>query len=75
MSAPGGWQPIESCPPDQFVLLCGEGWRKATIGRIEDRQSFGRGRWFYDEEGDPFYSDEAPTHWRPLPDPPDKEHS
>lgn len=57
------WRSIESAPKDTYVLVSGAGWKKPTIGKLVDT-------WWYDEALEPFYGDEAPEVWMPLPDPP-----
>jgi hypothetical protein len=69
LSAPAGWQPIESAPKDHSTLLLwgrywseGQGWFQSPLmGRwtaVRDRwECVWGGRWF----------GVRPTHWMPLP--------
>lgn len=75
--APGGWQPIETAPLDQMILLAGR-------SGPEREQYVVSGAWCATGNGDgPFwtdysvkhwsmewYSELEPTHWMPLPAPP-----
>lgn len=59
------WKPIESAPKDGTMVLLGNAvhaWRTAG-GWREAHQDWWDSR---DEEGCEF----PPTHWMPLPDPP-----
>lgn len=74
-SAPDGWQPIDSAPKHQNVLVWREDAGEPWVAQFTDAT-------FYDaENGDPddeawfdlagrYEGVEAPTHWRPLPAPP-----
>lgn len=66
---PSGWRPIETAPKQGFVLLgnADEGWTEQA------RWDEGRREWWSvntdwtDAHGGPLY----PTHWQPLPQPPE----
>ena len=73
------WQPIETAPKDgSYILIAGEG--RVTIGFYhEDKgktliadakpywQDYDRSYWDRFETDDSWF---APTHWMPLPEPP-----
>ena len=69
------WQPIETAPIDGSIFL---GWWPDSIGWIDnDANACAVSTWFiFDKFENPFESprkfgeDGAPTHWMPLPDPP-----
>jgi len=70
------WQPIESAPNGTPVLCY---WPPITIGDIKCSAYTGEawkrfGNWFRtrDGYGAPTYDLNAPTHWMPLPSPPDQ---
>lgn len=54
------WQPIETAPKDEELILAGQ-W---LSGRWEVRN----GRWLANRW--PFVGFSQPTHWMPLPTPP-----
>ena len=56
------WQPIETCPENEHVLLL-EGY--AVIGKLTV--------WDDGEKAWSPYSINKPTHWMPLPKPPEVE--
>lgn len=67
----GAWQPIETAPFDQPLLVFGL-WKPSFIPQGEGRFAV----WERDSRGpaDDFYSDLIngdATHWRPLPEPPE----
>lgn len=65
------WQPIETAPTDgTSILLLIEG--KCVEGLYCRRQS-GEGEW-YDVFTPPGYFNDQPTHWMPLPKPPNLVH-
>lgn len=66
-----GWQPIETAPPGQCVVVF-DG-RKITIAEWADDLGNGPG-WFSAEACGPFEENmiSQPTHWRPLPAPPER---
>jgi hypothetical protein len=68
------WQPIETAPKNQYILLClgGKGWSVGCWNEnIWDGDDKNWGVWVRDEESDtePFYL--TPTHWMPLPELPE----
>lgn len=67
-----GWKPIDSCPKETDVLLFNDVWAD-TFGEIQIGQIDHGGEWNFQSEmhleaGDP--DDFMPTHWMPLPQPP-----
>lgn len=61
------WQPIESCPKEQDVLLFSDMWED-TFGAIQIGQLDHGGEWNLQSEmrlddDEEFF----PTHWMPLP--------
>ena len=59
----GEWQPIESAPSGPDVLV----WASHVIIATKDSH----GEWTRENEGaDLGYSTVRPTHWMPLPEPP-----
>lgn len=77
------WQPIETAPKDGTVLIL---WNGATLGtgswEAYARDELGNAigintedqpdcidRWEWTGEG--FETSPAPTHWQPMPEPPD----
>jgi len=66
MSEPARWQPIETAPKDEPVLTKiddGSGVRNVQPLRYHDRLW-----WFVDDSMYVYY---RPTHWMPLPPPPE----
>jgi hypothetical protein len=73
------WQPIETAPKDQDILLLIEG--KAIQGSWDaqcflDGRSWGPGKWDHISLPDHgcgccSYDNEPATHWMPLPTPPE----
>jgi hypothetical protein len=61
------WQPIETAPSDT-LLLCF--WKSHGNGVSDGWGTAGyfRGRWRSDADDDCHFGD--PTHWMPLPEPP-----
>lgn len=59
-----GWVPIESAPKDERVLLWDGKW--VAAGAYTDYDSIG---WVMDHDEDLLGS--CPTHWHPLPAPPE----
>ena len=56
------WQPIETCPKDEWVLVCEPGWHLMVAKWIYADQ------WQYAQIDDPkFYLSCRPTHWMMLP--------
>lgn len=71
----GGWQPIETCPKDQRVLLFRAG--HIVCGRWDDDRFAAKPRpyWTHDQErlwGRADARKRPPTHWMPLPPPPEE---
>lgn len=72
---PGGkWQTIETAPKDKFVLLCGpSGYTTTplvfTTGIM--RSNYHAGRWIDHANDDLVDWGFEPTHWMPLPTPPE----
>lgn len=67
------WQPIETAPMDQFLLLCGpSGYTTTpmvvTTGRM--CSDYHAGRWIDHANDDLTDWGFEPTHWATLPDPP-----
>lgn len=71
------WQPIESAPRDgSWVLLTGGtidyGWDGDTIPPVVIGQSCGESDWQFAWYDCGYYGEyENPTHWQPLPTPPE----
>lgn len=68
------WKPIATAPKEGLV------WLYSPEQEFDDCGQF-VGMWFKAEQGGGYWMDEAdqrdlvkwpPTHWRPLPDPPNK---
>lgn len=63
------WQPIETCPPEVDRALLALDWGEVIIGRrlstvwVEDGETCEGGA----------YNEITPTHWMPLPSPPQSE--
>jgi len=77
------WHPIETVPDGQHVLLwfprgeCGIGGMEcATVYRHDEQSSTGFSFWTHGgpNAGDDWEprNSEAPTHWMPLPEPPNE---
>ena len=67
------WQPIETAPKDEFVLLAGpSGYTTIetvfTTGRM--CSNYHTGRWIDHANDDLMDWGFSPTHWMPLPKPP-----
>ena len=67
------WQPIETAPKDEFVLLAGpSGYTTIktifTTGRM--CSDYHTGRWIDHANDDLTDFGFRPTHWMPLPKPP-----
>ena len=62
------WQPIETAPRDgTYILLFGRHSRRGGLIQITAR--WGGGDWESADDGYGAYI--IPTHWMPLPDPPE----
>lgn len=58
------WQPIESAPKDEMILLFGAKRSPMVCGMFHSRDG-----WVIETPGE-WVSMYAPTHWKPLPPPP-----
>lgn len=67
------WLAIESAPKDRQVLLFSRHLGSAVIGRWDDQRHHNKPRpyWEYGWMGVTWARDNPPTHWQPLPDPPE----
>lgn len=67
------WQPIETAPIEQHVLVYGEkiAWRGPTFGYLHKDYNGHGEMWTLDGRCGPTCS--SLTHWRPLPTAPSKE--
>jgi hypothetical protein len=59
------WQPIETAPKDGTAILCWDGHN-----RVICRRDNGHFNVIHDSE-DYHWSEYSPTHWQPLPAPPE----
>lgn len=67
----GGWQPIETAPKDGTVFIAfeaGDAYRCNWLEQHDGEGHFSAGWW--DHVNDSF---ENPTHWMPLPTPPQED--
>jgi hypothetical protein len=65
------WQPIETAPKDQFLLLCGpSGYTTTPMVVTSGRMcsDYHAGRWIDHANDDLTEWGFEPTHWMPLPD-------
>ena len=72
--ANNSWMPVETAPKDKFVLLCGpSGYTTTplvfTTGIM--RSNYHAGRWIDHANDDLVDWGFEPTHWMPLPTPPE----
>ncbi len=63
------WQPIETCPESQHVLLY---WRHWCVDAVTGWRFK---NWFYSDDAKiaingELSAENCPTHWAPLPNPP-----
>lgn len=67
MTEPSGWQPIDTAPSDEPILIYTQAW-----GPIIAVHSAEFGEWLSRMQVPVSIRDEseAPTHWHPLPEPP-----
>jgi hypothetical protein len=79
------WQPIETAPKDGTDIILGAPVQEYQGRRVEPRSTIGHwdtGAGFLcdiDDDGDPswmswdggFTTENPPTHWMPLPEPPE----
>ena len=71
------WMPIETAPKDETVVLlyCPESWDTDGVRVGWWTDSWAQGGWFDDEAASGpltgLYG--MPTHWQPLPSPPDSQ--
>ena len=71
MSEPkfGEWQPIETAPKDGSLIMIGRlGW--AMPARWRFYETLGSGYWVFSNNQHIKKTDSQPTHWMPLPEPP-----
>lgn len=73
-----GWMPIETAPKAQLLLIAcsGLGSHRVSIGCRDSAAKQGRvgsGTGFLKQDGTPLPVSWRPTHWMPLPSPPDKD--
>lgn len=64
------WQPIETAPNKKDVLLYRCGYPLCIAGRFFNGEEWG---WATIERPDDWIEGE-PTHWQPLPEPPEAAH-
>ncbi len=58
------WQPIESAPKDRTLILCWDGRARVICDWCD-------GGWDVTHDTEDYsWADYAPTHWMPLPEPP-----
>ena len=67
------WQPIETAPKETSVLIYG--FWEGELHAKEDQREIWKAHFAYDKwwiEGGEFYAQHviSPTHWMPLPEPP-----
>ena len=74
-----GWQPIETAPKDGTAVMVYPGtWsgRSASIAKWESDKYAKKPRPYWSRDDDfgrvTFSREHPPTHWMPLPPPPDK---
>lgn len=61
------WQPIESAPKDEAVLVCGG---DVLYPCTASWSGLPEEEWTLDAQGECFDGVGWPTHWQPLPPPP-----
>jgi len=61
------WQPIETAPTYEAVLICGGDVLYPCVASLNN------GEWDAEAQGGILREDiaESPTHWMPLPEPPE----
>lgn len=65
---PTGWQPIETAPEDEKILIFATpDWVDTAFWVLEEDS--GEREWFW-ANARPIHRNFIPTHWQPLPDPP-----
>lgn len=83
------WQPIETAPKDGSAVLlaapgrvtCGSWLAPSDEPRIYYREGYApEAEWddfepFWQSEDGGFTQDAPPTHWMPMPEPPDTKHT
>lgn len=68
------WQPIETAPRDGTRILATWAYTWSQSGVHIEACEFGEsGGWFYTYDGDA--PSTPPTHWMPLPEPPEQEQT
>lgn len=65
------WQPIETAPKNKAVLLA-KGRRVGEGCYIDYPDGDGHSGWFWADDRDPM--ENVPSHWQPLPAPPNPHH-
>jgi hypothetical protein len=65
------WQPIETAPYDEPILVCDK-WTAGGFHRVVywDHEPKNPG-WHWSTSDGPTFHKTAFTHWMPLPDPPE----
>ena len=58
------WQPIETAPKNEWVLVHEPGWHLMVAKWVYDDQ------WWYAKSDDGVYLTCRPTYWMELPEPP-----
>ncbi len=64
------WRPIETAPKHRMWIL---GWDGKDLAIIEFLP-FAELWMVVHDTGDYYWADYSPTHWMPLPEPPEKKH-
>jgi hypothetical protein len=73
---PHAWQPIETAPTDNTSVLVYGFWEGELYAKEDQREiwkaHFDHNKWWVD--GGEYYSQSviSPTHWMPLPKPPER---
>lgn len=72
------WQPIETAPKDRYISIKGKNgpygvnyWEAVAIWGIPRNWSRERGSWQTRDGAVLYLAGYVPTHWMPLPDPPE----
>ncbi len=64
------WQPIETAPKDEYVLISGFRNEDPEQGRWVDAAILRVGKRYWHASNGPEEGFNDPTHWMPLPEPP-----